>query len=223
MPDWIWWIVAPLVLGGWLYYQWQQKKARRDAYRELAHRLGWQYVDNDRGLAKKYSGRPFDDAEWRSAKHVFRGQYRGRGLTAFEFGFRLEETDRHGDERTETVLYQVIAVKLAGERPWLEVGERGFFGGLLRKAGVHVKDTGDPAFDEVFAVSTDDPAFAEDVLAEDVRAWLRGDGRAQDNPIRVHGDEIITWRRGPLEPADLQPRVDFLNDFLDRVPDGALV
>lgn len=222
MPDWIWWVVSPLMLAGWLYYRWQQKRERRDAYSELARQLGWQYSKGDRGLAQKYSGQPFDGARWKNAEHVFRGGYRGRQLTAFEFSFRMEATDRHGDERTETVLYQVLAIRLSEQRPRLEIGERGFFGGLLRSIGVKIKDIGDPAFDEVFAVSTDDLEFANVVLTDDVRSWLLADGRARDTPLRIDGGEIVTWRKGPLDPADLQCRADFLCDLLDRVTVGVL-
>lgn len=93
---------------------------------------------------------------------------------------------------------------------WRSVGK------LARKAGLRVHETGDSAFDETFSVTADDPATAGKILTDAVRAWLVSDPRSEDTPIRVVGDEVVTWRPGPLELQDVQPRADFLCHLLDR-------
>lgn len=216
MPDWFWFIVSPLVLIGYGYYHWTQRRKRRDEYGELARRLGWKYAPDDGSLVGRYPGDPFEWGHWRKAEHVFRGTHRGRRLTAFEYSFRMEEFDRAGEERTDRNFYQVIAVGLPAPQPFVEVGPRGFFSRIARSAGFPAEETGDQNFDEAFRVTTENRDFAAAFLTTEVRAWLLADPRAQDNPIRVCGDEIITWRQGELDVADLEHRVDFLCDLLDR-------
>jgi hypothetical protein len=218
MPDWIWLIISPIVLIGYGYYRWQQHRQTRDEYAELAHRLGWDYVMSDGSLTGHYQGQPFEWGRWPKAEHVFRGEYRSRRLTAFQYSFRMEETDRHGDERTDRNFYQVITIGLPTPMPYLEVGPRGFFVGVARSAGWTAAGTGDARFDDVFTVDTKDPEFAGALLTDEVRAWLLEDPRTDDNPVRICGDEILTWRRGEFDVQDLEHRADFLCDLLDRTP-----
>ncbi|WP_116049102.1 hypothetical protein [Amycolatopsis palatopharyngis] len=218
MPDWVWFIVSPIVLIGYGYYRWQQRKQTRDDYAELAHRLGWDYAPSDDSLVGRYQGQPFDWGRWQKAEHVFRGEHRGYRLTAFEYSFRMEETDRHGDERTERNFYQVITIALTAPKPFLELGPRGFFAGVARSVGWRAEETGDARFDDAFTLDTKDSAFAGAMLSDEVRAWLLSDPRTGDNPVRINGNEILTWRQGELDVSDLEHRVDFLCDLLDRTP-----
>lgn len=218
MPDWFWFIVSPLVLIGYLYYTWKHKRQTRDTYLTAAEKLGWNYAKSDDGLATAYSGIPFEWGRWKRAEHVFRGTHRSRSVTVFEFSSRLEEFDQAGDERSKRNQYQIVSVKLNSPKPQFDVEPRGFTSRVARKGGFSIAGTGDATFDDRFVVDSEDAEYVSSVLTEEVRQWLLRDKRAEDNPIRVLGDEIVTWRFGVLDLQDFESRVEFLCDLLDRTP-----
>ncbi|GAA1213488.1 hypothetical protein [Prauserella alba] len=218
MPDWFWFVVSPLVLIGYLYYTWKQKRQTKDTYRTAANRLGWKYTESDEGLANYHSGPPFEWGRWKKAEHVFRGKYRGRSVIVFEFSSRLEEFDKAGDERSKRDHYQIVSIKLNSPKSSFDVETRGFASKVARHSGLANAGTGDTAFDNRFTVESEDNEYVSSVLTEEVRQWLLRDKRADDNPIRVLGDEIVTWRFGMLDLQDVEDRVEFLCDLLERTP-----
>ncbi|OLT40633.1 hypothetical protein BJF85_05680 [Saccharomonospora sp. CUA-673] len=212
MPEWFWYIVSPLVFGGYFYYRWKQKQQTHNEYAEIADKLGWEYVKSDRSYVSRF-GRyePFDDGRFRRAEHVFRGVYRGRPLTVFDFSAVVDR----GENRTERRHHQVVAVGLPSPQPSLAVGPRGFIGGLAQRIGLSFNETGDEKFDSRYAVTTRDKAFAARFLNDDVRRFLLA--RSSEAVFRIIDDELVVWRRGPLYIDDLEPYADFVNNLLDRV------
>lgn len=218
MPDWFWFVVSPLVLIGYLYYTWKQKRQTWDSYQTVANRLGWKYAKSDGDLVNHYAGPPFEWGRWQKSEHVFRGTHRGRSVIVFELSSRLEELDKAGEERSKRDRYQIVSVKLNSPKPAFDVEPRGFFSRVARNSVFSNADTGDTAFDNRFTVGSAENEYVLSVLTEEVRQWLLQDKRADDNPIRVIGDEIVTWRFGTLDLQDFEDRVEFLCDLLDKTP-----
>lgn len=216
MPDWFWYIVSPLVLLGYGYYLWQQRRKRREEYSAFATRLGWNYTVKDRSLIGRYRDDPFDRGNWRRAEHVFRGKHGEHPLIAFDYSFRLEETDRTGEARTTRHHYQVVALGIGESKPFLEVAPHGFFSRMAHSPGWPSLETGDEEFDKTIEVTTEDQDFATALLTDDIRKWLLAHARNDGTPIRVVADEVITWRPGSLDVHELSHRVDFLCDLLGK-------
>lgn len=218
MPDWFWYVVSPLVIGGYFYFQWSQKRKTKSEYDKLARKLGWQYAPTGSSLARKYTGEPFDWGKWDKAEHVFRGTWRNRPLEVFEYSANMKENDRAGDEVTKRRRFQIVSVSLGNKVPDVAIEKRGPIGKISRKLGLRGLETGDAAFDEQYTVTTDDPNFASAMLTGDLRSWLMSDDRSKDNPIRIVDDSVLTWRTGPLELDDIEHRLRFLHDFLAQAP-----
>lgn len=75
-----------------------------------------------------------------------------------------------------------------------------------------------PEFDEKFRVDRHDEDFVRNVLTDDVRAFLLSDPRAKKNPLRVRDDELFTWYTGILTPQDIEGRLNYLCDVMERIP-----
>ncbi|KMS92002.1 hypothetical protein ACZ91_06570 [Streptomyces regensis] len=136
----------------------------------------------------------------------------------FEYSANMKENDRAGDEVTKRRRFQIVSVSLGKKVPNIDIEKRGPIGKLARKLGLRGLETGDTDFDEQYTISTDDPDFASAVVTGDLRSWLMSDGRSKDNPIRIVGDSVLTWRTGPLELDDIEHRLRFLHDFLAQAP-----
>src|SRR5690606_31045924 len=70
----------------WLWFQ-QEKRTYEKKKRE-AEKNGWTYQRFGKGLRRKYRHLPIVDGDSVRAKHVMRGQYRGRPITMFTLAFR---------------------------------------------------------------------------------------------------------------------------------------
>ncbi|OLT39038.1 hypothetical protein BJF85_07405 [Saccharomonospora sp. CUA-673] len=220
MPDWFWYVVSPLVIGGYFYFQWTQKRKTKNRYEKLAKKRGWQYDASDSSLARKYRGEPFDWGRWDKAQHVFRGPWRKRQIEVFEYSAAIKENDRAGDEVTRRRQFQVVSLKIPGDFPEVHVEQRGVVGKISQKLGGGGLQTGDERFDAKYAVTTSHPEFASAILTDDMRSWLLSTNQLENNPIRLVGDAILTWRPGPLELGDIEPRLQLLSTFLDHAAPG---
>ncbi len=77
---------------------------------------------------------------------------------------------------------------------------------------------GAPEFDENFRIVTDSEDFPHGILSDPLQAFLLSDPRAQKSPLRLRDDELFTWYTGTLSPQDVEERLDYLCDVLDRIP-----
>jgi hypothetical protein len=122
-----------------------------------------------------------------------------------------------GPGRNQPVFWTVFAVAAPGTGPELVVRRPQTLDGMTQRG--RVVQVGVPEFDEALRVITDDEAFARSALSGEVVPFLTAQPQAvQDSPIRLHNDELLTWRRGRLSAQDFDERLDYLCDVLDRIP-----
>jgi hypothetical protein len=124
-----------LLVGAGLWLWWQQEKKTRDKKKREAEANGWTYTPRGGNLHRKYRHLPFYDGKQASAKHVMRGEFRGRPITMFTFQFREEEyvrsrltgrtrdsnNDGRADKREVKRLYGVVVVGLPTTLPKFEI------------------------------------------------------------------------------------------------------
>ena len=120
----------------WLWFQ-QEKRTYEKKKRE-ADKNGWTYQRFGKGLHRKYRHLPIVDGDSVRAKHVMRGQYRGRPITMFTLAFRREEPvksrhifddgDRDNDGKRDTrqvkKSYGVVSVGVPTELPKFELSAK---------------------------------------------------------------------------------------------------
>lgn len=145
------------------------------------------------------------------------GEYRGRPFTAFEFSYRTKDRQSDGPQPDIRKPFQVVAVTLTSPIPAMAIDRCDILERAVRWLGISQTDLGDSVFDKAFSVSFDDRAQATSVLTEPVRGWLLRDPRAAENPVRIHGAEMLTWEQRDLNVDDVPRRLDYLIDLLEQL------
>ncbi|MGJ5752952.1 hypothetical protein FB563_1067 [Streptomyces puniciscabiei] len=202
----------------------QRSRARgmqeRTAAIRLAQERGWSYQQTTYGTIDRLCGMaPLPNRGHNlRASHYITGEFRGRRFCCFEYTTgTLNIND--GPGRTQPAFWTVFAVTAPAAGPELVVRRPQALDGVTQHG--RLVQLGVPGFDEAFRVFTDDESFARDALTSGVAPFLVTDPRAtKDAPVRLHNDELLTWRRGRLSPADLDERLGYLCDVLDRIPAG---
>ncbi|MFF0788561.1 hypothetical protein [Streptomyces spiralis] len=190
----------------------------RAAAIRLAQERGWSHQQVTYGVVDRLCGMaplPLTGRNLR-ALHYITGDFRGRSFCCFEYTTgTLSVNDGPGRDRP--TFWTVFAVTAPGAGPELVVRRPQTLDGVIQRG--RMVQLRVPEFDEAFRVMTDDESFAFAALAGDVVPFLCADPRAtKDAPIRLHNDELLTWRRGRLSPRDIDERLNYLCDVLDRIP-----
>ena len=245
------WFCSALVLiaflGVLVYSRYEHKKRARQLGR-LASERDWRYTARNDGLASRFSGFPFDQYDGsrfllrrRSVRHVLTGQHRGRQFCCFEYRWKRARSSAHEGYVVSSVAHLIVAVAAPAHGPILQVvpsgplramGDAADRSLVVRKllgddAVNHLRDltslTGSPSegFARDFLVSSNDERFAATVLNPKMTAWMLADPRARETPYRFEDKDLLTWREDHLEVHDIEARLDYLCDVLDRVPMAA--
>ncbi|MDV6013293.1 hypothetical protein [Haloechinothrix sp. LS1_15] len=244
MPDWFWYIAGPVLLVAVLGYLWYTDRQRSETVKRKAAELDWSYHASDRRYSGRFPGDPFESAWWRRARHVLHGTRGNRPFTAFELvlvrreyrprrgvrGLRRLSSDSDRDYRRRLTLrrYQVVLVELPVAVPDLDIARRGFLGRTIRsRFGLSSKDVdltgqqiGTEEFDAEFEIATADPEFARRMFTPDACSWLLRSSLSRESPVRIHGNEMVTWREGRINPTDAKKRARYLHELADHVPTG---
>jgi hypothetical protein len=200
----------------------REDKRVREAWADLsrvAAERGWTYEQRARGRATEYCGvgpLPGSGSNL-SAWHYITGEFRGRAFKCFEYRYSNPLSGSSGvGESKKLTIESVFLVSAPGSGPFLQIGRPGKLDAVLGRRPRMV--LGVPEFDERFRVVTDSEDFAHRILSGPVPAFLLSDSRAQKSPLRLRDDELFTWYTGTLSPQDLEERLDYLCDVLDRIP-----
>lgn len=180
----------------------------------FARSSGWRYDHERPELVDRFEGEPFVEGRSNArARHVLCGQVRGHRVLAFEYTYSSGSAGR--SVKTVSHTYTVVTVAVPGSTPVLEVRPAKDPGPVPAR-GREVP-TGQECFDEAFRVWTTDPAFAETVLGEELRARLveHPAGRV---PFRLANACLLSWEPRRLEPELVRARALAMVDLLGCVP-----
>jgi Protein of unknown function (DUF3137) len=195
-------------------------RRRRDEFRAFAASKGWSYAQRDDRWATHFNGAPFGQGHSIKAGNVLTGQYDGRNMVAFDYVYYTTEhsTDAQGHSHTreESHPYAVVAVDCGVTLPDLRVTPEGlfsrFFGKLLNK-DIELESED---FNRAFTVTCDDRKFASDVLHPRMMELLL---TYRDIGWGFNGSWILAYEPGENSLAELQRRLQALDQVLDNVPE----
>ena len=213
-------ILGALVVVGILYWQYKAKQKKITEFRAFAAKRRWQYFERgDSKLENRFLDEPFGQGQDRRARHVFRGEHRGRKILAYEYSYTTYSNDSDGRRRAETHDHVITSVYLPKPKPVLELAREGFGRKLLGFVGVRDLQLESEQFNEKFLIKTDDNRFAYDILHPRMMEWMLGDERALRYGFRFERGDLMVWDHGQLQLDDVMARLDYLCDILDQVPD----
>lgn len=196
----------------------QNRKRRQLEFGRLAANFGLQFIPADNSFGRRYSDghSPFQSGG--TVRNILLGGYRGRPVCLFQYVYTT--TSYNGTTTTSTSHpFAVWIVGLPRPVPLFSVGHEGIFGGKVAAAmGFRRLDIGDPSFDDVFKIKSDNEWFGRRVLHPAVIDLLRRTGPWD---WRFSGPNMISFQAGVFEPAAALPRLDLMCDLIDRVPADA--
>ncbi|GAB3859854.1 hypothetical protein GCM10028801_21710 [Nocardioides maradonensis] len=212
-------VVGASVLVGLLVLSARRTRRREaervEALRAWAAQREWAFRTEDAALVTRFRRQPFARGSRRRAHNVVSGRAHGRSFTAFEYLYDTTSTNGEGQSTTDTHRFAVLAVHLGVPVPELAVGRSTTLQRLWGKLFGSDIALGDAEFDRDFAVRSESPELARDVLQPMVRDTLR---RHPDIAWRFEGDSMLVVRRGRHTPTDIQERLDYASAVLAGVP-----
>ncbi|WP_405635084.1 hypothetical protein OHB53_16200 [Streptomyces sp. NBC_00056] len=187
-------------------------------FAEEAPARGWTYERRSPGRATEYCGvgpMPGKGSNL-TAWHYTTGEFRGRSFKCFEYRY-VNPMSATTDAGNKKLTYEsVFLVTAPGQGAYMHIGPPSKLDRALGRGPRKLLDV--PEFDEKFRVDRHDEDFVRNVLTDDVRAFLLSDPRAKKNPLRVRDDELFTWYTGILTPQDIEGRLNYLCDVMERIP-----
>lgn len=188
---------------------------RRDALSAFATSREWTYRRGDTHLARRFDGDPFGRGSARSVHHVVEGRYEGRWFVAFDYAFTTGTRSGDRDDSTRH-RFSVISMHLGEyDVPRLQVSPQGAIGRFFSNLFGTASPVGHDDFDRAFAVRTESPGFAREVLQRRLTLQLL---TAQDRAWRMEGDSLLLFRQGVHSPDEIDAVLAFAASILDAVP-----
>ena len=217
MNFWVVAVIAVVVIGALLYFQYLAHKKKVAEFTAYANQRGWQYVEKDNSLVDRFDGQPFGIGHGRRAQHVLRGRHRDRDALAFEY--KYEETTGSGDDRkTETYHFTVVALATPAPRPKLEITREGLGRKLLGFVGIRDLQLESEEFNKAFYIKAEDDKFAYDILHPRMMEWMLADQRARTIPFRFERADLLVWQSGQVKLSTVDSLLEYVCDIMDRTP-----
>lgn len=153
----------------------------------------------------------------RNASGITTWSQAGRNLTAARTDGRGWATSRGGGNiRIETRLtisglsYSLVAVQLPAALPTINIVK----GGRIERSDLDVESA---RFNSARDVMADDDQLAHAVLSPNVIALLQD--LPKDLTVQIIGDQLISFRRGRPDPAEVRDRAATLIAIAEAIPD----
>lgn len=219
MPDWFWYIPAPVAVVIYLVYYYAARRNEAAAVAAEAHAVGWSYDITDRGLERRYTGWPFDN-RGRKVRHVVRGMHRSREFVAYEYSFRMRMGYRFANDGLlrNRCRYQVVSTRHGNsDMPDFSLTDAD----VVTRVSNAIFDEfhlGTEEFNRRFSVAARDSTAVSSILAGPLCEWLTLDPRASKNPLKFEAGDLVTWQSGAIELGAVSESLHFLNDVIDRLP-----
>lgn len=176
-------------------------KAHNDEMQSWAQTHGYNYAFEDNSQCDGLSFYPFGQSKPQYAHRVITGKYDERTVAAYDFFFSTGGGTTGGGGDT---YFAMIVVHLPAERAWLHVTARKNLG---RHDDENAVTTGDEAFDSVYAVFANDPAYARSAVSATVRSGLPAQSLSG---MHVVDSRLFLWQsRHKHDVARLEDRLRF--------------
>lgn len=209
-------VLGLVVVGAVIWFNYAAAKKRREEFAAFAAQQGLAYTPENNGLARQWSGEPFERGDHRRAKNVLTGAFQGRQIVAFDYSYQTHSTDSKGQRTTQTHKFGVVVMQLPGPLPHLQVTHEGIFGGAVANAlGFRDLQFESDQFNRAFRVKADDERFGHAVVHPRMMELLLARGEIG---WRIEGNSLIGWDSGAHDPAEVTNRLHLLQQVIDQVP-----
>jgi len=206
-------VVAVVALIAYASYAAKQK--RRQAFMQLASKLGLRYDEDD----------PFDTVDLpfdlmergdrRGVENVLSGEVAGLRVRLFDYYYVVYSTDGQGHRTSSTYRFSCAVGEVDAECPHLAVEHEGVLSSLARHLGFHDIEFESEEFNKAFKVHCDDKRFAYAMLDARMMQWLIDEGGVARYEVAGPLALCYTDRVSPEEYENL---LEVLRRFKDHVP-----
>jgi len=216
--------IAPFVVAGVIVlvivlaiFGSMAEKKRREAFAQLAARLGLRYRPNkDRELARRFG---FLDklrqGSNRYAYNILEGDYQGHQVLAFDYHYETHSTDSKGRRQTHHHHFRFFILFHEKECPELRIYPEGFFSRLGQMIGFDDIDFESVEFSKAFCVRSKDKKFAYDICHARMMEYLRDH---RDLSLELEGRCIAVSAGKRLKPEEVPARLDQLIEVRSLFP-----
>jgi hypothetical protein len=200
-----------------LVYLWMRHRAgmRARLLRNTADGLGLSFsIDDLYDIRRRTRDLPsLGQGEMIEAFHVLRGKYRGRTMVAFD----CKHCDRgFGPDRSEPRYLSVVLAELPDACfPDLLIRPERLTDKIAEACGAEEIDFDSHEFSSRFWVQAENRKFAYDVVNDTMMSFLLAGSRWT---VELGGSAAAISNGHELLPSEIAPALDFLCDFLDRIP-----
>ena len=206
-------VIAVIALGIW--WAWQAKKKRREAFARLAGQLGLTYASEDPfglvGLPFSLFGR----GEGRGTENVLWGAWQDLDLKCFDYWYYEESTDSNGHRSRTYYRFSCAVTTLEADCHPLTISRENVFTRLADRMGFRDIEFELEEFNRAFQVKCKDRKFANDLVDARMIEWLMQSG--EDWSFEVAGPYVLCFSKR-RRPEEMIPLLGTLQAFRGKVP-----
>jgi hypothetical protein len=202
-------------------FQYYQSEKRRKALLELASRHGWRFsAGKDYELGQRLAAFScFQKGEDRYGYNILEGQFKSRGICAFDYHFETYSTDAKGRRQTHHHYFSAFVLETGLPLKPLAIRPEGFFDKVGEFFGLDDIDFESIQFSGEFHVSSPDKRWAFDVIHQKTMEFLLAAPRFT---IELAGARVVVRRSHCMEPAELEDALQVACGLIDRLPNYLL-
>ncbi|MEW6236371.1 MAG: hypothetical protein AB1656_13370 [Candidatus Omnitrophota bacterium] len=195
-----------------------QAQKRKKELMEWAQSNGLRFhPDNDHAMDNRYNSFScLQEGSHRYAYNIMEGEWKQRGLCAFDYHYETYSTDSKGNRETHHHYFSAAAVKTEWPMKPLFIRPEGFFDKITEFLGFDDIDFESAEFSRQFYVKSPDKRWAFDVIHQRAMEFLMNAPRFQ---LDFQGYDIIAYRDKTFCPADFEAAIDVIHGLLDLLPD----
>ena len=186
---------------------------RREAFRELAARLGLRYEPfKSRDMAKRY--RFLDKLRRgynRYAYNILSGSYKRHELTLFDYHYQTGS-----GKNTQHHHFSFFILHLPVSFPELVIGPEGIFSKIAQSIGYDDIDFESHEFSRKFCVRSKDKKFAYDVCNARMIEYLLAN---DDLTIEIENNALAISFNKRLKPEQIEPNLNRLIEVRSLMPE----
>jgi hypothetical protein len=206
-------VIAVIALGIW--WAWQARKKRREAFARLASQVGLTYAAEDPfglvGLPFTLFGR----GEGRGTENVLWGTWQDLDLKCFDYWYYEESTDSEGHRSRNYYRFSCAVTTLEADCHPLTISRENIFTRLADHMGFRDIEFELEEFNRAFQVKCKDRKFANDLVDARMIQWLLQAG--EDWSFEVAGPYVLCFSKR-RRPEEMIPLLGTLQAFRGKVP-----
>lgn len=204
-------LIAVVGIFGWL-----GEKRRREAFEQLAARLGLRYTRRDTAIAGRFA---FLDklrqGSNRYAFNILEGPYKGHPVMAFDYHYETYSTDSKGRRQTHHHYFSFFILRQEIVCPELRIYPEGFLSRFGQMLGYEDIDFESIEFSKAFVVRSKDKKFAYDICHTRMMEYLL---KNRGLSLELEDDCVAMGSESRLKPEAIEPRLDQLIEIRNLFP-----